>query len=335
MVTLRQVARSYTSAIRAAEREQKRRVRESALFYREQQKHREIVNVADAVKRYEEYIEVLVSIHKKCTEKIDWQQVRDDPEPPKPEKQTVHEIVARQKLDDYKPSLFDKIFRSEKKVQAFEEALEQAKVQDEKDFEAAKEIHKNWEATQSIALGVQSKDPQAYADAITYFNPFSDIKNLGSKIRLAFEPESVEIELHVNTSEVIPNYVLSQTRTGKLSQKDMPRGKFNEIYQDYVCGGVLRVAQETLAYLPVRMVIVHATAQLVNSSTGHLEEATIVSVIAPRQTMDKLNFYTLDPSDSMQNFLHNMKFSKTKGFNQVKRVTIEESTKQIVGNKSE
>lgn len=327
MVTFKQVARSYTSAVKAAERDQKRRAREAARLYKEQQKQQEIADAAETVRRYEEYIDVLMSIHKNCTDKIDWQQVLDDPEPPQPEKQDTNETAAQQKLDNFKPSFFDKIFGSKKKVQALEKAVEQAKAQDQKDFEIAQQTYEDWEKTQAIAKGVQANDTQAYADAINYFEPFSDISDMGSKMQFSFDTDFVEIELHVNNTEVIPNYIVSQTKTGKLSQKDMPKGKFNELYQDYVCGGLLRVARETLAYLPVKMVAVHAMAEMVNSSIGHLEEVPIVSAIMPPETMDKLNFDTLDPSDSMQNFVHNMKFSKTNGFSQVDKVDVKEKIK--------
>jgi len=322
MVTFKQVARSYASAVKAAERDKKRHARETARLYKEQQKQQEIADVAEIVKLYEEYIDVLMSIHKSCTDKIDWQQVLDDPEPPHPEKQTTNETAAKQKLENYKPSFFDKMFGSKKKVQALETAVEQSKAQDQKDFETAQQTYKDWEVTQTIAKGVQSKDTKAYADTIKYFEPFSDISELGSNMQISFNTDFIEIEFQVNNSEVIPNYVVSQTKTGKLSKKDMPKGKFNELYQDYVCGGLLRVARETLAYLPVKMVAIHAMAEMVNSSTGHLELVPIVSAIIPSETMEKLNFETLDPSDSMQNFVHNMKFSKTNGFSQVDKVDI-------------
>ncbi len=327
MVTFKQVARSYTSAVKAAERDQKRRAREAARLYKEQQKEEEIANAAETVRRYEEYIDVVMSIHKNCTDKIDWQQIQDDPEPPHPEKQKIHETNARQKLDNFEPSFIDKIFGSKKKIQALEQAVEQAKAQDQEDFKTAKETHEDWQKIQGIAKGIAEKDPKAYEEALKYFEPFSDISDLGSHIQFSFEKDFVEMELHVNNSEVIPNHVVTQTKTGKLSQKDMPKGKFNELYQDYVCGGLLRVARETLAYLPVQMVAIHAMSEMVNSSTGHLEEVPIVSAMLPPETIDKLNFETLDPSDSMQNFLHNMKFSKTNGFSQVDKVNIKEKSK--------
>ena len=94
----------------------------------------------------------------------------------------------------------------------------------------------------------------------------------------------------------------------------MPKSRFFELYQDYVCGAALRVGRELLALLPVDMVLAHGTSEVLNSVTGHIEEATILSVAMPRATMDRLNLSALDPSDSMTNFVHHMDFKKTKGF---------------------
>ena len=39
----------------------------------------------------------------------------------------------------------------------------------------------------------------------------------------------MDIDFHVNSLEVIPDYELKQTTTGKLSKKDMPKSKFKEL----------------------------------------------------------------------------------------------------------
>ncbi len=327
MVTFRQAIRYSAAAARASERNRNRRAKEAARQFKEQQKQNEIENAFETVKRYDDYIEVLMSVHKHASDKIDWQQILEDEEPPQAEKLKIHETATRQELNDFTPSLFHKIFGSKRKIQSLEEAISQAIVQDQKDFDTVKEVHDDWQKTQKIAKGVQEKNPQSYADAFNYFEPFSEIAALGSKIQVSFDKDFIEIELHVNNSEVIPNYVVSVTKTGKLSKKDMPKSKFNELYQDYVCGGLLRVARETLAHLPVQMVTVHAMAKLVNTSTGHLEDTPIVSVLLPPETIDNLNFETLDPSDSMKNFVHNMKFTKTNGFSQVDKLNAKGKTK--------
>ncbi len=127
--------------------------------------------------------------------------------------------------------------------------------------------------------------------------------------------------MKVNSEEVIPNEVKTQLKSGKLSVKPMSKTRFYELYQDYICGGVLRVARELFALLPVEFVIVTAVGELLNTKTGYLDEQPILSVIIPRDTINRLNFDLLDPSDSMENFSHNMKFYKTKGFQVVQKLS--------------
>ena len=79
---------------------------------------------------------------------------------------------------------------------------------------------------------------------------------------------------------------------------------------------------EVFAYLPIDYARINAVAQIVNTKTGHLEEQPILSVIFPPQTIDSLNLETIDPSDSMQNFVHNMNFNKTKGFSVVEKAEL-------------
>ncbi|EEP7761549.1 hypothetical protein HCK34_004812, partial [Salmonella enterica] len=80
---------------------------------------------------------------------------------------------------------------------------------------------------------------------------------------------------------------------------------------------VLRVARELLNLLPDDMVIVTAVDELLNTATGYPEELPILSVAVTRQVLDRLNMDAIDPSDSMNNFVHNMNFKKTTGFRAV------------------
>lgn len=103
----------------------------------------------------------------------------------------------------------------------------------------------------------------------------------------------------------------------------MPKTRFNELYQDHICSASIRVAREVFAYLPINYARINAVAKIVNTKTGHLEEQPILSVIFPPETINNLNLRTIDPSDSMHNFVHNMNFNKTKGFSVVERVVLE------------
>ena len=165
-----------------------------------------------------------------------------------------------------------------------------------------------------IATGIVENNIHSYKDAMDYFKPFSEISELGSKLDLDVTVHNATLYLHVNSAAIIPDYTLSQTSTGKLSKKNMPATKFNELYQDHVCSCILRVARETLAYLPVNLVVVNAMGDIYNTATGITKEEVIVSVAVSPDILNRLNFDLIDPSDSMRNFPHNMKFGKTTGF---------------------
>ena len=100
----------------------------------------------------------------------------------------------------------------------------------------------------------------------------------------------------------------------------MPKGHFFELYQDYICSCVLRVARESFALLPLKIAIVTAVGKILNTSTGYQEDQPILSVAIPRDTLATLNMDLVDPSDSLQNFVHRMNFKKTQGFGIVKKI---------------
>lgn len=327
MTTLKGAMRSYGATVRRIERNQQRNARESAKRFKEQQKLEEIGNAQQAVSDWEDYVKTIQSIHKNCTEPVNWKLIKNEEKPIKPTEKFENENLAKMKLVNFKPSFFDKIFGStQKKINKLTKVLEQAKVKDKKEndlkhSEYLNEV-RNWEELIDISVGIENKDIEAYRNALQYFDPFSDIGELGTKISFNFEKNHIDIDLHINSLDIIPDYILSQTSTGKLSKKSMPKTRFNELYQDYVCSSILRVAREVFAYLPIEYARINAMEQIVNSKTGHLEEQAIVSTIIPPATINKLNLGSIDPSDSMQNFVHNMSFNKTKGFSVVEKVEL-------------
>lgn len=180
----------------------------------------------------------------------------------------------------------------------------------------------DWQLLQKLTKGLEKKDSQSYQDALQYFDPFSDIEELGTRIEFSISDNQVDVNVHINSEEVVPSYELKQTAKGQLSKKDMAKGKFNELYQDHVCSSIIRVSRELFAYLPLDKARVNAIGQVLNSETGHLKESPILSVVMVSKTIKSLNMEAIDPSDSMRNFVHNMKFSKTKGFSPVEKVEL-------------
>ncbi len=314
--------RSIRAAQRRAEREAQRRRRELERQRKQLEKMRELERAAYEVQVYENHIELLLSVHKGYSDAWDWEEIRSSDLP-----SNTHQELAQAELDEFQPGFFDKLLgRAESRREELARAVEEAKQADEKEYQEALQACE-------LANGILAGSAEAYLDAIRQTEPFSDINELGSSIGLRVENSSlIEATLHVNSEQVIPSEVKSLLKSGKLSVKQMPKSRFYELYQDHVCGCVLRVARELFALLPIEMVIVNAVGNLLNTQTGYMEERPILSVAIPRKTLEGLNFETLDPSDSMNNFIHRMAFKKMKGFSAVETLRASDlQTKNVVG----
>jgi len=317
---------SMAAAQRRAERESRKRQRELQRKQKEIEKMEEFERATYEVQVYENRVEVLKSIHKECGEEWDWEKIKDSPPPQEPQKSNNNEIQARKAVDEYKPGLSDKLLkRTDNKRLELENAVEIARNDDEQEYQDALEEYKlqyaDWKTNREIADKILAGDVQVYSEVINQINPLAELSDIGSDFKfVAHSSKLVEGDLYVHSEDVIPNEAKSILKSGKLSVKNMTKTNYYGLYQDYVCGCLLRVARELLALLPVEMVMVTAFSSLLNTKTGHFEEQPILSLVIPKETLDNLNFEMIDPSDSMENFVHNMKFAKTKGFSVVEKV---------------
>jgi len=157
----------------------------------------------------------------------------------------------------------------------------------------------------ALAHRILAGEHKAYIEALVELNSFEEIANLGSSLHFAVHHANLlECGLKVNGRQGIPSEMKSLTTAGKVSVKAMPKTHFYEIYKDYVCACVLRVAREVLALLPIDTLLVTASADELCPRTGQIVEQPILSVAIPRAGIAHLNFDHLNPSDAMENFLH-------------------------------
>lgn len=290
MTTFRGAVRSFAAAGRRIEREQQRQNRASARAFKQYQKETAIANAAEAVEKYNNYMDLLQSLHNDASDWMDWEAIGIEPAPKIPVPTHDQEEMAQAKLDSFHPGFFDKVFGLTKgKIRRLEQAVEEAKTRDNANHSTRMETYRKdsseWEQMQVFAKGILEKNVKQYKDVLSHFNPFSDVGDLGSEIRFNISEDYVELNLAVKSDEVIPKYSLTQTSTGKLSQKNLPVSRFNEIYQDYICSCVLKVAREVCALLPVKFVVVNAISELVNSANGKLEEQAVLSVLVYPETL--------------------------------------------------
>ena len=318
--------RALASAAREAERDARRRQRALLEQQRVVAKETALRVAAHEADLYEASIDALTSVHKECGKVWNWQDIKDTPIPRKPDRVQDAEVDALLRLQRYEPSLLDRLFR---RVQvrrgrlevAVELAKERDKEQNTKRLNQYEQDVADCEKARAFATAILNGDLDAYKQAVEESRALSEIEELGSAVSVSAKNSScIESTFQVRGTSVVPSEIKTLTQSGKLSVKKMPKGQFLELYEDYVCACVLRIGREIFALLPVDMIFVTATDDLLDTATGYKSVKPILSVALTRREMSKLNFDAVDPSDAMSNFVHNMKFSKSAGFNAVERL---------------
>lgn len=280
-------------------------------------KQQELERARYEVEVFENKIDLIHSIHKECDDQFNWFEISRLTHPHHKRQPGDHELDAQAKLDAFKPSMIQKMLKT---VDKEEEKLRQEVIAArEKDEVESKELIR----TTRLANRVLQQDTDAYLQVIEELSPLDDLLEFGSGFEFIIEdPKTLEVEFNVHSKDVVPTQQKSLTSTGKLSVKEMPKTKYYDILQDYVCSCAIRIARDMFAILPFEMVVVHAMDEVLNTSTGRTEILPILSVKFDKATLNSLNFEAIDCSDSMANFEHNTKFKKTQGFAPVEKVQL-------------
>jgi hypothetical protein len=281
---------------RLEERAAKLRQKELQRQLKEMTKLNEQQRARLEVEAFENELEVLLSVHKQSSEPIDWKSLAVALPPHAPA------FSSRNHLRSFVSAAL-----MNRQQQNQDQLLQQAWSTDESAYRAAcvkyEQEYAEWARWKSLGEKILVGDPAAFFEAVTEFSSFGEIANLGAALEFkAHDSKRVECVLAVNGQSTIPSETKTLTSAGKLSVKAMPKARFHEIYQDYVCGCCLRIGREILSLLPVEVVLVTITVASVDSSSGHPVDLPVLSVLLDRQTMGSLNFESLDTSDSMGNF---------------------------------
>src|SRR5437867_4315521 len=119
--------RAIQAAERRRQREAQKRLREQERQAKEQAKFSAIAQARLEVEAYENRIQLLRSIHKEQCEVWDWPAVAASLPPPRPQNHSYHAQRANQRFTVLPPD--------KKEIAQF--MLEQARLQDEQDFQTA------------------------------------------------------------------------------------------------------------------------------------------------------------------------------------------------------
>jgi hypothetical protein len=307
--------RSISAAANRAEKDAQRR--------RKQASHSRLAaDAADAVENLGKYTENLLSIHIDLTDRIDWEKLLSKPEPKPSAFHPKHHQAALAALVGFKPRMFDFLRGgSAKLLEKLKSDLTAANQLDESERTAAERKHSNtlkeWESDRTLAKRLLAGEMAAIREVVVEMQSLQQTDLIGSSVKFSIGDNFLHARPQVHSDEIIPSIRRKQLASGKLSETKMPVGQFNELYQDYVASVALKVAGDLFHILPLQEIYVTCESDMLNAATGHKEFTPILSVQFIRSTLMGLNLANVDPSDSLSNFNHIMKFSKTKGFSTV------------------
>ncbi|MCK5450892.1 MAG: hypothetical protein KAI70_03915 [Candidatus Omnitrophica bacterium] len=320
----------WQGALRSLEAASRRAERECQCEQKALAKRQQLENAAFEVEEFEEKINSLISMQDVCLAKFNWEKVKGEVSPSKPENLRENEIKATAKLNNFKPNVLHKLFKTtEVKLEKLRKNVQEAKKKDEKQHKKNTELYEQnyslWENDQKISQGVLNGNLDSYIEAFKTISPLDEMEDyIINSVFFPLNSLLAEITVTSKGEQIIPKEIKTLLKSGKLSAKKMPIGQFYETYQDHICSSALRIASEIFALLPIITVVVNILDNSLNTQTGHLEKQPILSVAVPKETLSRLNLSQLDPSDAMKNFICNMNFTKTKGFGAVKKINLEE-----------
>jgi hypothetical protein len=303
-----------SSALRSVERKlerdaQKRR-RELMRLEKEKAKLTAVEQARLEVETYENQLQVLLSVHKEPCEEWDWLGLAAALPHPDPRNDFRRELGAQQ----------FSLVASPGSQQASKAAVEHARALDTQSFQEAAALHASETAEmkklRELAHRVLSGEHMAFIEAFAEFNPVAEFSSVGSLRQFAIEGDDlIECVFKVHAGEAIPPQVKALTAGGKVSCKPMPKSQYHELYQDYVCACVIRMAREVFSMLPVTTLLATALADALDPVTGKQSEQPVLSVAIPRAEVAAIDFDSVSATDAIDRFVHrgNFKVSRNTG----------------------
>lgn len=264
--------------------------------------------VPNSEESHDDYIEVLITLHREAGKQWDWHQIATSP-PPRPRRES--EAAAQHVLDAYKPTFFERLLgQAERRRQALAATVANARTSDEA---AWQQVCEQWNWCQLLARSVLQRDLGGYLAAVDHLGPFEDLLPLGVHVETRFTDPSLAEARTIFRHDAVPWSEYKVLASGRTSVKSMSNARHRELTQEHVCSAAIRVARELFRLLPVDRVFVHMSTVLLDPATGHSNAYTLLSVEFDRERLESANFARVYPVSAVESFRHAMSFKKSIG----------------------
>ena len=269
-----------------------------------------------AVSEYHEFMDAVTGMHRRSDERIDWNYVYNSPQPFNINALGPKALKVKEKIDGYVPSASEKIFKSrlEKKMASMKEELLKA-------MEADEETYNGWRSLVDLAGEVLKGKIDAYFEVINELRPLDDLLEFGVDFEFGSNSsDTMHVEYVADSAGAVPFFSLSLSKTGRLQKTNLSKSQHNELISIHIASSAIRIAKDMFALLPVEKTVVHIVDNYINELISKKERVTVLSVEFERDRLEIAEKTKITPLDILQEFRHNMKFTKSYGFRPVERI---------------
>ncbi|GIO34035.1 hypothetical protein J2TS6_51760 [Paenibacillus albilobatus] len=275
----------------------------------------EAEQAASAAERYAHLLELIDTVHQICGESVDWSRIAALEPPYGRGEKGPREQQAETRLREFKPTRLQKLLKQDAVIrQQLEDELERAKEEDCLEYS-------RWKSAADFARDILEGNRTAYLRVLEEFAPLNDLLALGSGLEFAvLDPTTVEVELDVNSGQIIPQESKRLAEDGTLVTVPLEVEDQNALEYKYACGCAFRIARELFALLPLETVLVHARDTKINRESGQEEYVTVLSIRFDRGTLSGLDGGTETCPPLLEHFHHHVKFDAAYGFLPVEQV---------------
>lgn len=161
---------------------------------------------------FNDLIEYIISFHKECDYEYDWESIVKEPPPFNAEGKGPNETAALEKLNNYEPNLFGKVFKilGNKQREELEGEVKKA-------IEEDKKLYQNWENRRKVSQSILKKYPKAYMSLLEDIQFCDELAGFVNSLKIQASEDNMIIEYNINIYNIIPSHYKTLTKTGKRS----------------------------------------------------------------------------------------------------------------------
>ncbi|WP_152398516.1 hypothetical protein [Paenibacillus cellulositrophicus] len=260
---------------------------------------------------YDNQLEWIATIDQTYGEPVFWD-VLAAMAPPFPRgEQGPKEKLAEENLAAFQPTRIQKLLKQDAMIrEELERQVQLAREEDRKDYLA-------WKAANDFAHDILDGNRTAYLRVLEEMAPLQELTMLGSGLEFSVRSSSeVEVELDVNSQQVIPREAKVRTEAG-VASPELTVPERNDLELKYICGSVLRIAGELFALLPLESVVVQARDTKLNGKTGQEEYITVLSIRIERKFFAGYHAGRERCLEALMHCSHRMEYDPGTGFEPV------------------